>query len=261
MGEFDTLNTLLSGEQPAPVAATPAAPETAPAPAQTAPATTDPAQPAAGTAAVPAQPEGAPADTVTNPDQVFDNPKNKAFAQMRIQNTQMSGVINRLATVLGLDKTTEPEQLISVLEQRIMATEAQQSNIPVEIYQKLQQAEQMRVEQEQAMLKQQASLAFKNVKDTFKLTDQQLTAFAQQLYDDGKNPYLTPMDLVTEYRNLNFEKILAAEREKAIQEALARDKKATNQSTAPSAATGRPSEPPTRIESIAGLNALLNTGN
>jgi len=195
---------------------------------------------------------------VEPPDKVFDSPSNRAFAQLRAENTKMANLMVRLGGVLGLPKETPAEQLIETLTQRLMATEAQQNNVPVEIYQRLEQAEQLRIQNEQAMLRQQATLAFQNVKNTYSLTDAQLRDFAQQLHDAGKNPFLQPMDLVTEYRNINFEKILAAERERAVQEALARDKKAAEQSTTPPAASGRPAEPPTRVETIAGLNAILS---
>lgn len=193
-----------------------------------------------------------------SPDKVFDNPSNRAFAQLRTENTKMASIMSRLGGLLGLDKATPPEQLIETLTQRLMATEAQQNNIPLEVYKRLEEAEQAKLQNEQAMLQQQATLAFQNVKNTYKLTDAQLRDFAQQLHDAGKNPYLQPMDLVTEYRNINFEKILATERERAVQEALARDKKAAEQSTTPSAASGRPAEPPTQVSTIAGLNAILS---
>lgn len=193
-----------------------------------------------------------------SPDKVFDSPANRAFAQMRTENAKMAGIMSRLGGILGLDKNTPPEQLLETLTQRLMATEAQQHNVPLEVYQRLEQAEQIRQQSEQAMLHQQATLAFQNVKTTYGLTDAQLRDFAQQLHDAGKNPFLQPMDLVTEYRNINFDKILAAERERAVQEALARQTKAATQSTTPPAATGRPAEPPTRIDTVAGLNAILS---
>ena len=264
---FEALSAILNGTPaPAPAPATPA-PETKPAdPApQPAPAT-EPAAPAAAAPAPETTPAPAPApetpaatpEPVEAPDKVFDSPSNRAFAQLRTENAKMTGLLARLGTVLGLDKSTPPEQLIDTLTQRLMATEAQQNNVPVEILQRLEKAEQDRLQNEQAMLQQQATLAFQNVKTTYNLTDAQLRDFAQQLRDSGKNPFLQPMDLVMEYRNVNFEKILAAERERAVQEALARDKKAAEQSTTPPSASGRPSEPPTRIDSIAGLNAILS---
>ena len=176
---------------------------------------------------------------------------------MRVQNKQLLGTVARLSQIMGLPTNLSPEQLVPIVEQRLLEIEAKANNIPLELAQRLEQAEQMRVQQEQSNLRTNADLAFQKVKDTYSLTQTQLIEFAQQLNQAGKNPYQQPVDLLQEYRALNFDKILDAERKKAAQEALARQTKAATQSTTPSKATGQPSDPSPQINSIAGLNALL----
>jgi len=252
MSELDTLNAMLSGESPVitptePAPATTPEPETATPPPETTPETTPP-EPTTETTPEPETPE-----------QIFNSPRNQAFAQLRVQNTQMLTTLSRLGALLGLDKNTEADALIAAVQERLMATEAQAQQVPLQVYQELEQARKEKLENQQEMHRQQAALGFQNVKAAFQLSDADLHTFAQQLHDAGKNPFLQPLDLVNEYRVLNFDKILKAERDKAAQEALALQRKAERQSTTPSTATGKPEQAPTRIDSVAGLEALLGS--
>ncbi|NLM77018.1 MAG: hypothetical protein GX173_02905 [Ruminococcaceae bacterium] len=203
----------------------------------------------------PAQPE---AETEETPEQIFTGTRqNQAFAQMRVQNKQLQDTIGKLGQIMGLPGNTPPDQLIPIVQQRLLEIEAKANNIPVELAQRLEQAEQQRQQQESEMLKNNAALAFQKVKDTYKLTQNQLIEFAQKLNESGKNPYQQPLDLMQEYRLLNFDALLEKARTEAAQEVLVRQQKAATQSSAPSKANGQTTEPLTKVSSINDLNKLL----
>lgn len=171
------------------------------------------------------------------PKEIFSSSKqNQAFAQLRTENKQYSQVLQRLAKIIGLQDVTDPTQLPDAVENRLREYEAKQMNVPVDLLQKLEAAERAREQQSMAALAQQADLAFERVKETFNLKDAELVKFAQQLNDAGKNPYVSPMDLIAEYKLLNYDALIKQEREKAIQEANSTKEKAAAHSTTPNKA-------------------------
>ena len=264
MSEMDTLNGILNPTstpaQAAPVTETaPAAPAAA---TDTVPETSAPATSTEGTADT--TPSDTPAtppqtETETDPEQIFSGSKqNQAFAQMRVQNKQLLSTVSRLSQVMGIPPNLTPDQVLPLIEQRLTEIEAQANNIPVDIARRLEEAERQRQEQDQAMLRNNATLAFQKVKDTYGLTQTQLVEFAQQLNTAGKNPYQQPVDLVQEYRMLNYDTILENERRKAAQAEIERMKKADAQSTTPPKASGPASESPKPISTVTDLNAWLS---
>lgn len=264
---MDTLNSMLShmGDAPAPAPTAPApAPEPTPVPATAptpepnatpaAPAVADPAAPApetAAPAAQPAQPE--------DPEQVFSGSKqNQAFAQLRTQNKTLLSAVTKMGQILGVENITEPEKLVEALQQRFLQFESTQQNIPLPYLQQMEQDRQARMQLEADNFKTQATLGFQKVKDTFALDNTGLLEFAKQLDGQGINPYSQPVDLLSAYRTLNFDKIVQKEKDKAVQEALSRQNKAVNQSSTPGSAVGKPPETGQPITTIAGLEQLLN---
>lgn len=246
--------------------AAPAAPVTPPV-TETTPVTPPPAveNPTDGTPAVPATPATPPATPPAapeqTPEQIFAGSKqNQAFAQMRTQNTQYLKTISKLGQLLGVTDMSNPDLIVQTVEQKLMEFEAQTNNVPVEIYKRLEEAERLRQESESGILSTNATLGFQKVKDTYKLDQPQLQAFAEQLSAAGKNPYQQNIDLMQEYRNMNFEKIVAAEKDAAVKEAIARQNKANTQSSTPSSAQGKPSDTgPATINSVADLTKFLDT--
>ena len=262
MGDFDNLNSVLGAfdtgnttttatQQTAP--ATETQPEEVKADTTTTPDTTKQAEPSTE-----AKPDAAATEeTDEAPETVFTGTKqNQAFAQMRVQNKQLSAAISKLGKIIGLPEMPL-EQMLPLVEQRITEVEAKANNVPVELAQKLEELERAKAEQEAVALRTNADLAFQKVKDTYKLTQKQLVDFAHQLNADGKNPYAQPLDLLQEYRTYNFDAILAAERDQAVKDALARDTKAATKSTTPSTQSGAPSEPAKPITTMQQLDKLL----
>ena len=257
MTDLDTI--LGQFENPAPAApAAPVEPAPAPAPAEPAPAEPAPVEPAAP--ASPAAPQPAEPAPVQDPEQLFNtDPRNASFAKLRVQNRQLQETLGKFAAVLGVE-SKDPEALITTLEQKILEFQSQQNNIPVDVLKEVEDARKAKTQQEFETLRTNALLGFQKVKDAFGLKDGDLTEFAQQLNGAGKNPFTDAMDLVTEYRNLNFDKILKQERDKAMAEALAQQKQTAAHSTAPLKAQGAPAPAATSVKTVNDLDSLLRQG-
>ena len=237
---------------------TPAAtPPAAPPPATTPPTSTTPpvttTPPAAGTPATP--PATAPADDPPfEPDTLFGAGKqNAAFAQMRVQNRAMEQTLFRVGQTLGID-TKDPEVLIQALARKINEHQAETTGVPLEMLEKMEQltsnAEKQKAETQAA----EATRGFQRVKDEFKLTNKDLSDFAIQLQTAGMNPFATPMDLVKEYRALNFEKLLAKARDEAQVAAAKLQQHGEQHSTQPG--TTAPATTPGSAKPVTSVSAL-----
>lgn len=251
--DFTSLDTVLSTFGNPPTEAV--EPQVAPA-AETTPVN----EPEGTPVATPAAPETTPPEPEVTPEAVFTGSKqNQAFAQMRVQNRQMEATLQKLGQVMGLPPDLPADQRLPLIEQRLLELQATATNVPIDAAQKLEAAQRQAQELQSNLLRENAALAFQKVKDTYKLDNKALVAFAQQLQDAGKNPFEAPVDLIQEYRLLNFDRLLAEARADAEREALTRQRKGETQSSTPTTAVGKPAEPSAPISTVAGLNQLLGT--
>lgn len=241
---MNDLNNLLStmGE---PAASTSAdePPQSDPAPA---PASAEPA-PAS------AEPEETPEDIFR---QLPKNKQNEAFARMRTENKSMGGLLKDLGKTIGITDVENLDVLTSQIRDRLIKLQAEQQQVnPAVLQEQYRQSQELTAAQA-AMLETQATLGLQKVKDTYGLTQGQLTEFAKALVNEGKNPFTHPVDLVSEYRRINFDSLLQKAKEEGAQEALARDTKGKTQSTTPPKATGAPAGPVAK-DGMNALNTLL----
>lgn len=253
LAQFETPQA--AGTEPA----TPApAPETPPTPAPQTVADPEPAtEPEPQAQPEPDQPKPGPNQ---DPEQLFNtDPRNVTFARLRVQNRQYQDALGKFAKILGVE-AKDPEALVTTLEQKVLEFEAQQSNVPVEVLKEVDEARKAKAQQEFETYRTNALLGFQKVKDTFGIKDGDLQEFATQLNNAGKNPFTEAIDLVQEYRTLNFEKILQQERDKAVAEALAQQRKAAQHSTTPLKAQGAPAPAATSVKTVDALDSLLRQG-
>lgn len=201
---------------------------------------------------------------VSNPTgaQGADNQKrsaNETFAAMRVQNRKMT---NALAAVLqqhGLDPNlaNDPDALIAQANQARIAEEAKRQNVPTELLQRLTDLEARDREAQQKRLSDAALAGFQAVKNQFHLDNQGIAEFAKQLQDAGTNPFEQEMDLVHHYKLHNLDKIIAAETQKAVEEALKNQKSSTQFSTQPSKTQGKESTGTEQIDTMAKFDRFL----
>ena len=107
-------------------------------------------------------------------------------------------------------------------------------------------------------------LGFQKVKNEYNLSNEDLNNFAEQLAAKNINPFSGDrVDLLKEYRMLNFDKLLAQAKEAGRQEEIARSLKAKQNSTTPLKTTGNdtPLGETPAVNTVKDLDNLLNSLN
>lgn len=205
----------------------------------------------------PAKKDPPPADPA-NPEDVFAGKgHNKAFAEMRIANTKYLGLFTRLGNAIGIQGAQEPEQIVEAIAAKIRELEAKQVNVPPEFLERVERGEQAMQELRQNQLREQAALGFQKVKTEFKLNDEELVAFANQLNDAQINPFTMEVNLMDEYRRLNFDTIVQKRIEEALAKEAARQDKVDGHSSTPPATKGAGGGTETKINTVAGMKNFL----
>lgn len=167
--------------------------------------------------------------------QVNTNPTDKsakAFAAMRIELAQKQKLLDDVATVLGLDPKAKDS--MGQLQSKLTETLAKKQGIPAETLARLNKLEEMEQQRNEEQVRNNAYLGFQKVKTQFKLSDQELQQFANELVADGKNPFVQTFDLVAEYKLKNFDKLLEDAKQQGIQAEIARASKANDNASTPS---------------------------
>ena len=249
MSGFDELVAGMSTETAAPEdSAAQTDPITDPAPTQT----TQETNPAPEGTATPAATATAPAATK----------QAAAFAQMRIQQKMYEQALTKILDKAGIDPTLakNPAELQKFLEQADTQEQAEEMKVPPELLTRLRQLEQKDQQYEQERLQKAAVDGLVQLQTKYKLDKQGVMSFIQQLQESGINPFAREVDFEREYKLLNFEKILEAEKEAAVQAALSKQKAAQTHSTQPSATTSKPDTVQPggdKIDTMAGFDRLL----
>ena len=178
-------------------------------------------------------PEGSkPKDEEFSAEERFNNKQNKAFAEMRIKNKEYEQFLMQMATVANLN-VKNAQEAKNVLTERLQQTVAKQKNIDPQVLKELEESRKQISEMEHARLKEHTLNDFARLKRLHGLSDSDLNKFADTLITKNKNPFEQEMDLVNEYRLLNFDKLMEQAREQGRQEESARSTKAQNSSTNP----------------------------
>ena len=194
----------------------------------------------------------------TNQEQHFNNNRqNQAFARMRTENNQYKNMLTKLGESIGI-KGGNLESTMQALQTALLQRQSEQQNIPLETLQRIENLERQNAVYQQDQLKQQALLGFENLKKEMNLKDEELREFATSLSENGIDPFTTKVDLVREYKLLNFDKLIAKAREEGIAEEAQRATKAAQHSTTPSSGVGAKADKVEAIKSISDLNALLS---
>lgn len=163
----------------------------------------------------------------------------KAFAQMRIEKRKLEKTMKGVAEILGIQDTSNPENLTSAIQQKVIEAQAKQQNIPPEVLSRLHQLEELQSESNQNQIRQQAYVGFQKLKDTFNLSTQDLETFAENLQKNGINPFERPVDVVREYKLQNFDKLVSDAEARGIQKEIERANKAKAQSSNPGKNQGK----------------------
>ena len=201
-------------------------------------------------------------NTTTQVQEGNENQKrsaNDAFAAMRVQNRKMTDALAAVLQQHGLDPNlaNDPDTLIAQANQARIEEEAKRQNVPTELLQRLTDLEARDREAQQKRLSDAALAGFQAVKNQFNLDNQGIAAFAKQLQDAGTNPFEQEMDLVHHYKLHNLDKIIAAETQKAVENALKNQKSSTQFSTQPSKTQGKESTGTEQIDTMAKFDRFI----
>lgn len=198
-------------------------------------------------------------DTQVDPEEKF-NKSNSAFAQMRIQNKELSDLLISLAKASGQNpkNITEAQE---ILKEGLNKVVSKNRNIPEDVLREMEEDKKKLATLQQEQAKQKAIAGFQQVKDLYTLSREDVNSFADKLIENKINPFEQEVDLVKEYRNLYFDTLIAKAKEEGIQLERARSIKAQKNSTTPSTQTGLPDNAGNQgnpIKTIADLDKLLS---
>lgn len=182
----------------------------------------------------------------------------QAFAAMRVELANKNKLLEGVATVLGLD----PKQKDSIdqLQTKLNEALAKKQGLPVETLERLNKLEELEQQRNIEAIRNNAFQGFQKVKTQFNLSDEALQEFANELVAEGKNPFIVPLDLVTEYKLKNFDKLLEQAKNQGAQDEINRAAKANNNATTPGNKSGgaAQNEEPDKITTVKQLNEWFN---
>lgn len=189
-----------------------------------------------------------------------NNKANTAFAQMRVQNTTYKNLLSKIAQATGIEFTNE-EDLISKLNDDAIDKLAKLQNVSPELLRRMEMLEQNSAAYEQEKLQSAALIGFQKLKDTYKLSDEELQSFAVELDQAGKNPFEKAFDIEAEYKLLHFNDITQRMVDEAVKKALATSGVADNHSTTPNSSKGKGESGGEKITTLQGLNNFLDSAS
>lgn len=216
-----------------------------------------------------ANPDAQEPDAGSNPDDNGQEPDpqdhqrmNRAFAQMRVENNNMKQLLNNIAGVLGINpQTAQNGDVQEAIQQAVIKAQAKQQNVDPGLLQRLNDLEAYKNNAERQALSNKAMFGFQAVKNQFNLTDKDLNDFAEQLVAANINPYTQDVDLVSEYKLRNFDKLIEAAVARGVEQEASRQKNVNSHSTTPGSNTGGGNTDADKIHSVAELTKWFNENN
>lgn len=199
-------------------------------------------------------------DTPLNPEEKFTK-QNSAFAQMRIQNKELSDLLMDLAKATGQTPKNIAEAQ-EILKGGLSKVVSKNRNIPEDVLREMEEDKKALEEYKQNAARQKALAGFQSVKDHFQLSREDVDKFADKLIENKINPFEQDVDLVKEYKNLYFDELIARAKESGVQEERARSLKAQNNSTNPGTQKGLPENAGSQvapIKTVSDLDKLLDS--
>lgn len=211
-----------------------------------------------GEEGVPGAAEGNETPPATEPP--ASNPMNAAFANMRVQNKTYKDTLDGVAKVLGIQDLSDPNTVLEQVNNLVITAQAKQQNVPPDLLLRMRNLEVQNEQYTQQQLQQQALLGFEKVKQTYELENQDLSDFADQLSKTGINPFAQEVDLITQYKVMNYDKLVQKAADKAVAEERARAEKAGSTGTTPPKGTGGNGPgSPEKIASVGDFTAWMKT--
>ena len=183
--------------------------------------------------------------------------QNYAFAEQRLRIKKQDDFIKNIGKLIGMDGSSSLDEIQEKVKEALLAKEAKEQNIPVDILKRLERAESLIQENDQIKLEKKVTDSFTGLIEEHNLSKEDVDAFTQYLIDNNKNPMLDPnVDLEAEYLKLHYKDMVAS----AVQDALAKEQ-ARQKKVEDSSASGVPKsvsdKGETKIDSVKALDELF----
>lgn len=212
----------------------------------------------AGTGEQPPEGDQTPPDDQTQTQAQKNDKQQFAFAQMRTQNAQYKGLLDKIAKAAGIEYTNDTD-LLTKLNDDAIGKLAQKQGVPAELLKRMEDLEGVKSLYEAEQLKQSAAMGFQKLMKEHSLTEKELQEFAKELDGRGLNPFVMKVDLDAEYRLTHFDEIIEKKVKAGIEQALKTSNAADQHSSTPNQKTGKPgSSDGEKISTVDGLSALLH---
>ena len=184
--------------------------------------------------------------------------QNYAFAQQRQQIKAQDKFIKNLGKLIGMEGA-KTEEIQNKIQEVLLEKQSKEQNVPVELLQRLENAEAIIRENQEIKLQNQVQNAFADLVDKHSLEPEQVEEFTQYLIDNDKNPMEHPeIDIVAEYLKLHYEDMVKAAVDAALNKEKERQDKVKDKAASSTpGGGGEPSE--TKIESVADLDKFFGS--
>ena len=182
-----------------------------------------------------------------------DNKQAKAWAEMRVQNKNYEKILKGVAGVLGVEGTN-PDAMLQALNDKVNEAQAKAQGVPKELLERLNQLEERDKMFEQEEIKRNAYLGFQNLKNDFGLDDKALSSFADELIQEGLNPFEQHVDIETAFIKTHYKDLISQAEERGIKREQERAAKANTQGSTPNNKNGQDPGGVQKINNIADLN-------
>ena len=160
-----------------------------------------------------------------------------------------------------MDSKATVEEVAEKVNEILLQKEAKEKNIPVEIMQRLQELESIAAENTRVKIENETQKAFTNLAEKYNLESDALTAFANELAANGKNPFDgVEVDIESEYIKLHHADIVKAAVDAALNAENQRKEKVEKHagSRVPGSST-ESGDGEKKIESVADLDKYFST--
>lgn len=205
-----------------------------------------------------------PEETPETPEQKAEKLQNtfdksdKAFAEQRVKIKEYDRAVIQIAKLAGVS-LENPTEALQWLSKELTRIQSQGGKINDATLQEIGKAQEIVSEQAKAEIASAARTGFDILAKTHGLDDKALLAFAAQLEAKGINPFSQKgVDVVAQYRIMNYDSLIASAVEKGKQEEITRRTKAQTQSTTPQPKVGGATDTGESLNTVDALSKFLN---
>jgi hypothetical protein len=184
--------------------------------------------------------------------------QNYAFAEQRLQIKQNEQFIRSLGKLVGLDDGASIEDIQTRIKDALIAKEAKDQGISVELAKRLDRAEELIQENDRIKLEKKVQEDFSDLIDKYNLDEDSVNDFTSHLINEGKNPLVdSSVDIESEFLKLHYEDLVQS----AVKEALAKEanrKKKVEEKAASGVGSSASEKENKKVSSIKELDDLFN---